>query len=76
MSASNPIIQDGKAHVVCPTRVGKVIKRGPITGKEHIITIAGAWIDAEDAEILTEMEDEVFCFRTRKNVKIRTVLYL
>lgn len=64
------------AFVGCPSRFGSVVKKGPITGIKWNIPCRGTWIDAEDAEILTEIVEEVWCFRSESFIKINSVLYL
>lgn len=76
MSPRPNAIINGLAFVVCPTRLGSITRVGPITGKQHLINITGVWIDAIDAEILTERTEDVWCFKKRGNINIHTVLYL
>lgn len=41
-----------------------------------MITPFGAWIDARDADILVDIKEDVWCFRTRSFISIHTVMYL
>lgn len=76
MSPRPNTIANGFAFVGCPTRLGSIIRIGPVTGERHSISITGVWIDEKDAEILIERTEDVWCFKKRGNINIHTVLYL
>lgn len=71
-----PCIVDGDAFVGCPTRLGSINRDGPVTGKKYTITPTGVWIDEDDAAVLTEIKEDVYCFRAGGNININTVFYL
>lgn len=60
----------------CPARLGQVVKKGPVTGTVWTIPPRGTWIDADDAAELTEIIEDVWCFRVNCYLPMHTVLYL
>ena len=71
-----PYIVNDMTFVGCPSRLGSVKKVGPVTDQVWYIRPGGAWIDADDAEILTDIKEDVWCFRTESYININTVFYL
>lgn len=76
MNVSIPQSYGNWAFVGCSRRLGSVTKRGPISGKNWVIPMTGTWIDWEDADVLTQMEEEVWCFRSNSYIKINPIFYL
>lgn len=69
-------IETAFAHVACPSRLGEIKRRGPVTGKEWLISPRGCWIDADDAAELVQIIEDVWCFRIEGWLKMHTVYYL
>jgi hypothetical protein len=67
---------DGWSFVGCPTRLGTVTKQGPISGEVWGIPHTGTWILAEDAEVLCDIREDIWCFRMKDYINIQTVFYL
>ena len=67
-------IINGKVLVGCHSRLGNVTRTGPITSKEHHITMLGTWVDEEDAELMVNLEEKVPCNRKRDG--FRTIVGL
>lgn len=66
---------NGYSFVASPARYGHITRQGPVSGITWVVTPIGVWIDEEDAEILTEIEEEVWCFRTRSFINRHMVFY-
>ena len=64
------------AFVGCPAKLGHIVKTGPITGKPWEITPRGVWIDADDAAELTDIIEDIWCFRINGYLPTHTVFYL
>lgn len=71
-----PYILNGRTLVGCPTRLGTVKKKGPVTGQPVIVPVTGAWIDADDAEELVDIKEDVWCWRENRYININTIFYL
>ena len=71
-----PCIVNGHAFVVCHSRLGSVKKTGPVTGNGYDIGQYGVWINEEDAEILVEELDTIWCFKSQGFIEIHSVVYL
>lgn len=69
-------IMGNLAFVGCSSRLGTVTRPGPVTGELLTITVLGRWIDEQDAEILCESREGVWCFRTQNLIDIHTIFYL
>lgn len=71
-----PCIVDGQAFVGCLSRLGEVNRRGPVTGEMCHIIPTGSWIDEDDAAVLCDTQEEIFCFRVNGIIKTFVVFYL
>jgi len=62
--------------VACPTRLGQIVKTGPVTGERWAITPQGVWIDADDAAELVDVIEDIWCFRANRYLPMQTVFYM
>lgn len=69
-------ILDEWEYVGCPSRLGHIVKDGPVTGKQWEIIPTGSWIDADDAAALCETREDIWCFRTNGYINVHVVFKL
>ena len=67
---------EGWSFVACPTRLGSIVRTGPVTEKQWGIVATGTWIDADDALALSQIYEEVYCVRVNDYITMRTVFFL
>jgi hypothetical protein len=66
----------GWSFVGCPSRLGTITRMGPVTGIQWTIPATGTWIDKDDALALSEIIEDIFCWRTNANIPTNTVFFL
>lgn len=62
--------------VGCPARLGQIKKIGPVSGCEYVISPRGIWVQIEDAEIMLEETQQIWCFRQNGWLTIHPVILL
>lgn len=65
-----PSIHNGKWFVACHSRLGQIRRKGPVTGKEYLISPRGEWVDVEDAEEMVGNIEKFWCFKQNRYIEV------